>query len=289
MPGEYAAREFFGSILQPARVAWEEARTGPDEQKSFAALAFVEAYGWTCLGVRADAFDRKTTLILLQPVADSIREANQFTAQSNLLPEVVTAENRGLLESKRYLPVPFLETYKFEFQRLPRAATVFSLWCAEFMSFERFDSSRALVRVLNFGREPAWQTAFGAMRDEPFVPNPDEKSKISYFEGYLRVLQHFDRIADLFALEGISLEEWPARAIMRLDIGPIHQWRFNFRSVAFERRFSQFTEAVEERLAREADADNAKAPRGGFVSGVRDLRNRYLAAFNPISIAKPQT
>jgi hypothetical protein len=284
MTSDLAIREFIGSTVAPAEAAWLDARLASQEQKRFAALTLAEAYGWMCLGIRAEAFDRETARTLIRPIAESIREATIFSVQMNLLVKTGTAENLRLLESEQYVPAPFRDSYGPQFQELPQVATIFSLWCSEVSSFDRSSSGRALVGILNFARENAWERAFKEMLDEPFDVDLKDGGRISYFEGYLRVLQHFDRIADLFSLEGIPSEQWPARAIMRLEVGSIHQWRFNFQSVVFEKRFNIFTEAIEERLVREALVAGTKIDLGGFVNGVRNLRSRYLAAFNSLAI-----
>ena len=74
-----------------------------------------------------------------------------------------------------------------------------------------------------FADPKEWDVASGELRDEPFDPDGKKYAKLSLFEGYLRALQHLDRMADLLDVEGTASEKWPARAIMRIEVGSIHR------------------------------------------------------------------
>lgn len=287
MPSEFSVREFLDLELYPAQKTWEEVRLGPIRARRLPALVLVETFGWIRLGVQSETFPEDLTRDLLDKSWDLIREANEFTEKEKLLAESVIGENRRLIEKKSF-PRPFRGAYKSDFSELPEAPIIFSLWSGEARSFSRFRSGIVFVDTLNYANEKEWDEAVARLIDENFDPNPKD-SKVSLFEGYLRALQHLDRIADLLHVEEIAPEKWPALAIMRIEMGSIHGWRLNFQSSVFEPRFRQVTEVVEERLRREAIATGSKPERGGFVEGVRDLTRRYLSAFGPLPASATAT
>jgi hypothetical protein len=302
MPRELSVLAFVDSAFRPAERAWLEAR---DERtmfvdpvfrriekrselasrKKFAALSLIEAYGWVLLGVRADAFPRELGSQLLRDSSNSILEANEF-AKKERLGDEITPENLRLLNSEVSFPPSFRDTHKPEFLNLPEAPTIFSLWAGEFKSFSRSTSASTFVQMTNFANEHEWPLISAQLADDPFDPEGTQYTQTSLFEGYLRVLQHLDRIADLLDVEGTAEQKWPARAIMRMEVGSIHRWQLNFRSNTFEPRFWQVTEIFETRLRQEAAALGTKLEDRLFDTGVRDLVRRYVAAQEPLQAWK---
>jgi hypothetical protein len=273
----YAVREFVAEVLGPAQVAWENARSGPDVDQQFASLALIEAYGWLRIGVQAGGFPRDIASELLKPRLDALLEASVVAEKKSLLEEGRTGEIRRLLTAEAKFPPSFAELFPTEFQHLPEAATVFSLWSTEARAFTESRSGTKLVKTLSFAHIRDWKMALTELKEEPFVSDESTVPDASLFEGYLRLLQHIDRVADLFTVEGIAPEQRPARAIMRIQVAGIHSWRFNFRFGLAGTRFDELTAVVADRLTAEAAAGGIRLSPQGFIDGVRKLGDRYVS------------
>lgn len=277
MDNGYAAREFVDEVLGPAQVAWENARSGPDIDRQFASLALIEAYGWLRIGVQVGKFPTDLASELLKPRLDALLQANERAEKQSLLEAGATGEIRRLLTSEAYFPPSFAERFPREFQHLPEAATLFSLWSTEARAFAESRSGTKLVKALNFANRQDWETALAELKDERFVPEESKVPDASLFEGYLRSLQHVHRIAEFLTVEGVAAEQWSALAIMRVEVAGIHSWRIQFRIGLSGPRFDELTAVVASRLTRELAADGIEQSPRGFVDGVKELRSRYIA------------
>jgi len=208
--------------------------------------------------------------------------ANKLADRQALFQSGVTGQNQRLLASKEMFPSQFRDRYPSKFAEFPEVPILFSLGCSESLAFAQSDGGFA--ETLNFAIENDWDVVLGRLKDEPFSYEVATNSEPSLFEGYMRALLHMNRVADLMGGEGARTASWPARAVMRVEVGNIHGWRLNFQSNVFGPRFDAVTEAVESRLRAEATADAVELRKGGFVGGVRDLRQRYGEALGYVSI-----
>lgn len=232
--------------------------------------------------MQSEAFPADLAREVVAKNIEAIRAANDLTEREGLLQSGLTAGNQRLLETKEMFPEPFRKRYANEFSQLQEAATLFSVWCAESQAFAESDGK--FVETLNFAYDADWDLAIGRLRDEYFQPAVGIDSDASLFEGYLRSLDHLNRIVDLMTVEGTRPAGWPARATMRVEVANIHSWRLNFQNDRFVTRFDKVTEVVESRLRREALADKVHLQPGGFVDGVGNLVHRHRQSLGYLSM-----
>lgn len=278
MNSDYAVRELVDGVFCPANEEWKRAQSGKEIDQQFASVAFLEAYGWLRIGVQVGRFPRELANELLTPSVESLQQATEMAGTQSLLESGLIAESVRLLKANDHFPPSFAERFQREFQHLPEAATLFSLWSTEARAFSESMSGTKLVKTLTFANDQNWQIAVTELRNEQFLSDAKEDAPdASFFEGYLRALQHLHRIADLLTVEGVETEQWPARAIMRVEVAGIHSWRLSFRAGLFGPRFDTVTDAVAERLSAEAAAEGTILGREDFIEAVAQLKRRYTA------------
>ncbi len=276
-----AVATFAESVFQPAVDAWSN-RTESKKNDRFLAATLLEAYGWINLGVRADAFDSGCAHVLVEPHLNPLREANDVAIRESLFNEGMTSENRRAFSSKKIFGAPFSQDYPNEFAELPEASNLFSTWCGEARSY--MFSASDFVETLNFARLQDWDVALGLIKDDTFRSEADAHSPPSLTEQYFRSLQHLDRMAELLSVAGTSTSQWPARAVMRIELATIHVWRINFQNNVFRPRFDAVTAAVEQRLRAEAAREGIALTGSGFVRAVGELRTRFNAALKHLEM-----
>ena len=284
MNSGYVVHEFVDGVLSPAHEAWKGAQSGKEIDRQFASIAFVEAYGWLRIGVQVGKFPRALANELLPPRLESLQQATEMAQKQSLLDSDVIAESVRLLEAKDHFSPPFGERFRREFQHLPEAPTLFSLWSTEARAFSDSLSGTVFVKTLTFAKDLNWEKVVTESRHEQFASEAKEDAPdASFVEGYLRTLQHLHRIADLLTVEGVETEQWPARAILRVEVARIHSWRLSFRAGLFGPRFDTVTVIVADRLSAEAAADGLILRREDFIKGVAQLKRRYLAVLGYLS------
>jgi hypothetical protein len=270
------------TFFNPARESWEKSQRQSKEEHSFAALAFVEAYGWIRVGVQANAFPRANALDFLATSGSELLKALEIVEPLQLIGESAIALTRQSIKRKSF-PHSFAERYPDEFSALPEVATTFILWCAECCSFAQSTHASAFVRRLCSPYRANWPPVLQQLQNEYFdVAGVDV---ISLFEGYLLSLQHLNRIADLFSVSGIDPQKRPAVAVMRVEAASIHRWRLNLSDRFYQDRFSEATQIVETRLRQEAGAPDIdiKLEQGGFIAGVESIVRRYIQSLGYLS------
>jgi hypothetical protein len=278
MDSGYAVREFVGGVLCAAKEEWKRAQSGKEIDQQFASIAFLEAYGWLRIGVQVGRFQRELANEFITPIVESLQQATEMADKQSLLDSGLIAQSLRLLKAKDHSPPSFSKQFPSEFQHLPEAPTLFSLWSTEAQAFSESLNGTKLAKTLTFANDQNWKIAVTGLRDEPFVSDPKgEGPDASLFEGYFRALQHLHRIADLLTVEGVRTEQWPARAILRVEIARVHAWRLSFRAGAFGPRFDAATDVVAHRLSAEAAAEGTKLPRHDFIEAVAQLKRRYTS------------